>query len=413
MQIVLCPSGSRGDIQPCIVLGQILRDGGHDVTYIVPPNFKSWIEELGFLCETAGSDSRKLIEENNDVISKSPLTKLHRQVDIFRREVQQQFQDFLRIKPRADLFIGAGLQTAASSWANKINKPYWSLLYTDVALPSNDHPPALIPIFNLPKIFNRGAWGLANGLLNLMVRKIINEERSKLSITPAKDVNACMLGDYSLLATEPSLRKSEGKNISFTQIGFLFYSESRSAHLLSEFIRSQLGTKKKKLFFGFGSMPDQSKEKTVQTILELGERLDFIPVIQRGWADFKNPGNESRCIWVDEMAHEILFSHVDGIVHHGGSGTTASALLAGKPQLIVPHILDQFFHGYMIHQYELGPKPVPKTRFYKSDLETSLKDLLTNSNYRIKAKEVQTKVKQTTQRQKNLILETIARKTNG
>ena len=38
-----------------------------------------------------------------------------------------------------------------------------------------------------------------------------------------------------------------------------------------------------------------------------------------------------------------LFSHGSVIIHHGGAGTTASALHAGVPQVIVPHFVTNFF----------------------------------------------------------------------
>jgi UDP:flavonoid glycosyltransferase YjiC (YdhE family) len=33
------------------------------------------------------------------------------------------------------------------------------------------------------------------------------------------------------------------------------------------------------------------------------------------------------------------------VIHHGGAGTTQSALLAGRPSIIVAHVSDQFFWG--------------------------------------------------------------------
>jgi len=40
------------------------------------------------------------------------------------------------------------------------------------------------------------------------------------------------------------------------------------------------------------------------------------------------------------------------VVHHGGAGTTAAGLRAGKPTVICPFIADQPFWGRIIH--ELG-----------------------------------------------------------
>ena len=43
--------------------------------------------------------------------------------------------------------------------------------------------------------------------------------------------------------------------------------------------------------------------------------------------------------------YQKVFQRCALAVHHGGSGTTQSALLAGLPSIIVAHLSDQFFWG--------------------------------------------------------------------
>lgn len=47
-------------------------------------------------------------------------------------------------------------------------------------------------------------------------------------------------------------------------------------------------------------------------------------------------------LWQDYVALRALLPHVAALVHHGGIGTTAEALRAGTPQLVVPLAHDQF-----------------------------------------------------------------------
>ncbi|MEZ4508892.1 MAG: glycosyltransferase [Eubacteriales bacterium] len=44
------------------------------------------------------------------------------------------------------------------------------------------------------------------------------------------------------------------------------------------------------------------------------------------------------------------------IVHHGGAGTTAEALRAGKPNVIVPFIVDQQFWGRRVQALGAGSR---------------------------------------------------------
>ena len=62
---------------------------------------------------------------------------------------------------------------------------------------------------------------------------------------------------------------------------------------------------------------------------------------------------------VREAPHALLFPRTAVVVHHGGSGTSANALRAGVPQVILPLILDQFHHAHRLHLAGLAPKPTP------------------------------------------------------
>ena len=46
-------------------------------------------------------------------------------------------------------------------------------------------------------------------------------------------------------------------------------------------------------------------------------------------------------------------------MHHGGAGTTAAGIAAGKPTVIVPFFGDQPFWGQMVARAGAGPEPIP------------------------------------------------------
>ena len=48
-------------------------------------------------------------------------------------------------------------------------------------------------------------------------------------------------------------------------------------------------------------------------------------------------------IWTSPTPHQWLFQRCSIILHHGGSGTVAAALLAQRPQIICPVMFDQSF----------------------------------------------------------------------
>jgi hypothetical protein len=64
---------------------------------------------------------------------------------------------------------------------------------------------------------------------------------------------------------------------------------------------------------------------------------------------------------------------VAAVCHHGGAGTTAAGLRAGKPTIIVPFFGDQFFWGSMISKVDAGPPPIPGKRLNVDDLIEAFK----------------------------------------
>jgi vancomycin aglycone glucosyltransferase len=77
-------------------------------------------------------------------------------------------------------------------------------------------------------------------------------------------------------------------------------------------------------------------------------------IIQRGWAQFPALSEDGRVKVISKVSHDQLFRHASAVVHHGGAGTTASALHAGRPQIIVPHIGDQSFFGSEVERLGCG-----------------------------------------------------------
>lgn len=55
--------------------------------------------------------------------------------------------------------------------------------------------------------------------------------------------------------------------------------------------------------------------------------------------------------------HALLFPRVRAVVHHGGAGTTAAALRAGRPSIVLPLLGDQLYWGRRVA--DLGAAEVP------------------------------------------------------
>ena len=82
------------------------------------------------------------------------------------------------------------------------------------------------------------------------------------------------------------------------------------------------------------------------------------------------------------------------VIHHGGAGTTATAAISGVPQIIVPHLLDQYYWGNQIYQSQLGPRPIWRSQLTSTKLAAAIQECLSNEQIRQKAGETAGIIKQ-------------------
>ncbi|KAK9134403.1 hypothetical protein Syun_013733 [Stephania yunnanensis] len=79
------------------------------------------------------------------------------------------------------------------------------------------------------------------------------------------------------------------------------------------------------------------------------------------------------------VPYSWLFPKCAVAVHHGGSGSTAAALLAGVPQVICPFLLDQFYWAERMFWLGVSPEPLHKDHLLPDqDDEISIKKAATS-----------------------------------
>ncbi len=90
-------------------------------------------------------------------------------------------------------------------------------------------------------------------------------------------------------------------------------------------------------------------------------RLKLVPIVAIGWHPIAPerkaelvaalPGQARLLNWVD-FHHVLPRAHL--AIHHGGMGTTHSAVVHGVPQLVVPHAADQRVQARRVAQAKVG-----------------------------------------------------------
>jgi sterol 3beta-glucosyltransferase len=110
------------------------------------------------------------------------------------------------------------------------------------------------------------------------------------------------------------------------------------------------------IFIGFGSMPVLEPEKVVGVVAEAARLTGLRILIGAGWSDLSGlaaslPDNVRLTGAVD---HDWLFPRCRAVIHHGGVGTTAAGLIAGRATWIFAVFGDQPFWGHRVARLGVG-----------------------------------------------------------
>jgi vancomycin aglycone glucosyltransferase len=383
MEILLDTYGSAGDVRPLLALGQALRKRGARVRDCAPPDSLHLFAGSGLPFSPLGGDVRGLMAAQADRLVGRPLAAMAPMTRILKHELENQFRQLPAAIANADLVVCSGLALAAPSVAEAYGVACRYAVSMPLLLPSRRHAPLAVPWQNLPPLFNLALWRIAGHLLDLGYRTLVNRHRQHLGLYPLKRVmphltaNMVVAADRELAPLPPEAPSA------CRQTG---YWHDCSRMPLPEPVERFLDHGPPPIYMGFGSMGDPRPHQTV-TLLRRAARLAGLrAIIQSGWAglEFKS---DADCLCVrDELPHDRLFPRLAGAVHHGGAGTTMAAARAGIPQVIVPHLLDQFYWGQRVLKTGVGPPPLPKSRLRAEWLARSLDRLVLSPSMRTKAR---------------------------
>jgi UDP:flavonoid glycosyltransferase YjiC (YdhE family) len=139
------------------------------------------------------------------------------------------------------------------------------------------------------------------------------------------------------------------------------------------------------VYVGFGSMSSSDPAATLRLIVAATERAGRRAVIGRGWSGAAALDLPETVYMLDAAPHQWLFPRMAALVHHGGAGTTAAGLAAGKPTLIVPHMADQPYWGRRVAELGVGVAPLPRRKLSLATLAERLEQLLGDRSIQARA----------------------------
>lgn len=344
MKVLLASGGSVGDVQPLLALAFELRALGHEPHLCVTPSVKDWVESLGFPCVPLGRDLRQMIA--------GPELSAQQLPEMAAQNLRAQVRVLIEAARGCALILGNAI-AAASSVAEALKIRYIFVAYCPVVLPSPDHPPPQYRNHHpqtLPASANLELWAQEEQTWNDILRETLNEERVKLGLAPVDNVRRHILTQHPWLAADPALGPpGQALDLQILQTGAWLMPDSSP---LPEPLERFLADGEPPVYLGFGSM--RAAQGSSQMLIEAARALGLRSIVSQGWGNLAPIDAGSDCIGIGYVAHAMLFPRVAAVVHHGGAGTTTAAVRAGKPQVIVPHLFDQYYWAHRVQQLGVG-----------------------------------------------------------
>lgn len=412
LNIVIMVIGSRGDAQPFLKIGKVLKEEyGHRVRIATHPAFRDFVEkDSGLEFFSVGGDPSELMAfmvKNPGMIPKLETVKAG---DIGRRRaaMAEMFGGFWRAcinatdnerdtrnlkmmgeKPPfvADAIIANPPSFAHIHCAEALGIPL-HLMFTFPYTPTQafPHPLATIKKSNVdPGYTNFMSYPLVEMMIWQGLGDLVNDFRIKtLGLDPVSTLWAPgstyrLHVPFTYLWSPGLIPKPEDWGEEVDVSGFVFLDLASSFKPPEDLVEF-LDAGDEPIYIGFGSIVVEDADRFTNMIFEAVRLAGVRALVSKGWGGLGLGEDDvpDNIYMLENTPHDWLFPRVKACVIHGGAGTTAIALKCGKPTMVVPFFGDQYFWGSMIGSAGAGPAPVPYKKLTAESLADGIKFCLTD-----------------------------------
>ncbi|HEY8596708.1 MAG TPA: glycosyltransferase [Devosiaceae bacterium] len=384
-RIAIATMGTQGDVQPYVALAAALQARGYSVALGTPDDFRDMVESRGLEFHSLGDSIQEFLKQSrfenamsHNMLLNAPalLAQGQKIVDTAARRfwVMAQGADALVLNMNTSfgIDIAEGLDIPAvmvalqplnttsefplcAYYGPSFGRAFNKLSYTAMSVQQI--------YYNLPR--------------NRLRRELIGlDPRAKGGFF--KDNDGRDLTILYAFSEHVSPRPADWPDTAI--ITGYWPLPDNTGWEPSERFRKFLAEGEPPIYVGFGSMPFGAQRNTEilkEAVRNWGGRV----VVARGWGGI-NPDDLPDSIYaIAKAPHDKLFRHVKGVVHHGGAGTTAAGLYAGRPTFVVPQAVDQPFWGRRVYELGCGPEPVRLRKLTAEILAEALRDLSENASY--------------------------------
>ncbi len=366
MTVLVVALGSAGDVHPNVGLAAALNRRGHKVFLVASAVFEPLARRVGLAFHGLGTE-REYYEALHDPDIWHPYRAFFA---VAKRLILPTMREVYRIiaqhRESGDIVVAAsGLAFGARIANEKLGVP----LATVHLQPSLFRSKYVPPSFGFPDILGHlprplrpyYLWAVDRFFIDASLAPQVNAFRAELGLSPVRRLFHRWLHSPQLVVgffpdwfAPPQL--DWPPNVHLT--GFPLYDESDSRQLpagLAEF----LAAGEAPIVFTAGSAMAQGKE-FFRTSVDICRRSGWRGVLLTQFPEQVPAPLPERVRHFTYVPFSKVLPRAAAFVHHGGIGTTAQALAAGVPQLVVPMAHDQPDNAVRLRRLGVGDMLLPK-----------------------------------------------------
>ncbi|KAI3574588.1 hypothetical protein IWW34DRAFT_884373 [Fusarium oxysporum f. sp. albedinis] len=365
LNIAIHVVGSRGDVQPFIPIAQMLSRPpfNHRVRICTHPVFKDFIEGHSIEFFSIGGDPEALMAYMVKNPSLLPSLKSVKDGDISKR--RKEMWEIMHGAWRSCIEAGDGM--AGPIKAANIQSPK-DLFIADAIIAN---PPSMAHIHCAEKLDTAVANYLSFMMLELLTWQglgdLINKLRTQiLRLNPISPMWGYQLLSrlrvpHSYLWSKSLIPKPSDWASHINVTGFSFLPLASSYTPPPDLVT-------------FLEKVVEDPQALRNLVFDAVKLANVRAVVSQGWGTLggEDVGVPENLYLIGNCPHDWLFQRVSAVVHHGGAGTTAAGIAAGRPTVVVPFFGDQPFWGQMIARAGAGPTPIPFKKMTAESLAASI-----------------------------------------
>jgi sterol 3beta-glucosyltransferase len=398
MKIGLQTWGTEGDIRPFIALSRGLSAAGHEVTlsfadvaFTVTPRLAALSAAKHLISLPPPYDAETFRRVSQEITASKPRSaQFPCLLEEFLNPMETLlFEDAERLCRDHDLVVGHCLLYTLAAAAKKHHRPRVAVVPSPVQ-PSKEWVPAGVP--NMGRWLNGLFWKLGTSYFErnfgAPAERLFRAQGLAAPHSILNDVWSSPL--LNLVAVSPALFPQPRDWPAHTRVIGALAPPEDSSWQMPEPLRRFLAQGPAPLFATFGSMVAAEGDvlATTQELVEGALRAGCRAIVQSDWTLAAGVAEHPDIYRLSCAPHSEIFPHCSVVVHHGGAGTSHAAARAGRPSVVVAHVVDQLFWAAALRRAGIAGAPLERRSLTADRLARRIREVVGSEEMSRRARQV-------------------------